>query len=204
MSRILICTPYRQTTHPALLERWDAQAAALGLDTLRLPDSGAPWLNDGRFSAHARARNAVLEDIDLGAYDYLFWVDIDLVVWPAELLDWALTHNPDGVTAPAVVLDRYIDRFYDTWGFLEAGRPAALYPPWFQQAGSVVTLDSVGCCYLIPAAVYRDGARYGDTPGATEHLSVMRACQAQGRRVVANLELRAVHAYLPEYGEALH
>jgi hypothetical protein len=33
---------------------------------------------------------------------------------------------------------------------------------------------------------------------------VMQEARSQGRRVVANLEYRAVHVYLPEYGEALH
>jgi hypothetical protein len=126
------------------------------------------------------------------------------VRWPEGLIAWALEHNPDGVTAPAVVLDRYVDRFYDTLGFLEQGKQARLYPPWFDQAGPIVELDSVGSCYIIPATVYRDGARYRDHAGATEHLSVMQACRDAGRRVVANLSLTAVHAYLPEFGEPLH
>jgi hypothetical protein len=159
---------------------------------------------DGRFSAHARARNALLDACDLGAYDYLYWVDIDIIRWPDGMIAWALAHNPDGVSAPAVLLHRYQDRFYDTLGFLEAGAEARLYPPWFDQAGPVLDLSSVGSCYIIPAGVYRDGARYADTAGATEHLSVMQACSGQGRRVVANLALRAVHAYLPEYGEPTH
>lgn len=202
--RILICSPCRITTHPDLIARWRANAAALGLRAQLLYDAGVAHVDDGRFSAHARARNALLGSIDLGAYDYLYWIDVDIIQWPVGLLDWALDHNPDGVSAPAVALHRYADRFYDTWGFLEHGQPARLYPPWFDGAGPILDMDSVGCCYLIPAAIYRDGARYRDTPGATEHLSVMQAARAQGRRVLANLDFRAVHAYLPDYGEALH
>jgi hypothetical protein len=156
------------------------------------------------FSAHARARNTLLSAIDLADYDYLYWIDIDVIRWPEGFIAWALERNPDGVTAPAVTLDRYVDRFYDTWGFLENGVPARLYPPWFEQAGPVVDLESVGSCYIIPAGVYSGGVRYRDHAGATEHLSVMQACRDQGRRVLANLELTAVHAYLPEFGEALH
>lgn len=202
--RILICSPYRASTHPQIVKRWEANAQATGLPHRLLRDYRDPVPRDGKFSSHARARNRVLNLVNLGDVDYLYWIDVDIITWPAGLLDWALEHNPDGVSAPAVVLHRYVDRFYDTWGFLEQGKPAALYPPWFDQTGPVIELDSVGCCYVIPAQVYRDGARYADTPGATEHLSVCQAARAQGRRVVAHLDYRAVHAYLPEYGEALH
>jgi len=212
VTRILACTPYRPSTHPALVERWwdsahalAAQLAPQGVSLLSLALADRDTASvPGRFGAHARARNALLEAIDLSAYDYLYWVDADIIRWPAGLIDWALTHNPDGVTAPAVLLDRYIDRFYDTWGFLEAGQPAALYPPWFAESGPVITLDSVGCCYLIPAVIYRDGARYHEIAGATEHLSVCLAARRDHRAILANLDLRAIHAYLPEYGEALH
>lgn len=208
--RILACTPYRATTHPRLIAQWLAHADALaaayqGTETFMLCDEDTVARpGDGRYSTHARARNAVLHAIDLGAYDYLYWVDIDLIAWPHGLLDWALTHNPDGVTAPAVVLHRYVDRFYDTKGYIHQGQPAQLYPPWFDAEGSLLDMESVGCCYLIPAAVYRDGAVYQDTPDATEHLSVCQAARDQGRTVLLNLDFRAVHAYLPDYGEALH
>lgn len=214
MTHVLICTPYRPTIHPALLDIWRANAARLARDpgrpsitqisALLMPFDGGSEAGDGRFSAHARSRNAVLDSIDPGDYDYLYWCDADIVAWPTGLLGWALTHNPEGVTAPAVVLDRCGDRFYDILGYQERGRGARLFQPWFDQAGPVVTLDSVGCCYVIPAEVYRSGARYQDTPGATEHLSVMTAARQQGRRILANLDLRAIHAYLPDYGEALH
>jgi hypothetical protein len=206
---ILVCTPYRQQTPRDLEWRWRKHAAALAniwpcVTVMATRDTASALIGDGRFSAHARARNALLDSVDLKAYDYLYWIDIDIIRWPEALIAWALAHNPDGVTAPAVLLDRYVDRFYDTWGFLESTRPARLYPPWFDQAGPVVDLNSVGSCYLIPATIYRDGARYQDTPGATEHLAVMQFCRDQGRKVVANLALRAVHAYLPEFGEDVH
>jgi hypothetical protein len=206
---ILVCTPYRDGTHPELVRRWKVHAQTVAniwpnVTSLAMRDIVGDQPREGLFTAHARARNTLLNTIDLGDYDYLYWIDIDIIRWPEGLIAWALTHNADGVTAPAVVLDRYRDRFYDTWGYLEHGVPARLYPPWFDQAGPLVALDSVGSCYIIPATVYRDGARYADHAGATEHLSIMQACRDAGRRVVANLELTAVHGYLPEFGEALH
>lgn len=204
MAAVLLCTPYRHTTHPALLAQWKRHADRTGRDAVLVPDAGTPETGDGRFSAHARARNAVLQAIDLAAYTHLYWIDVDIVDWPAGLLEWALVHNPEGITAPAVTLEHHPTRFYDILGYQEQGRGARLYPPWFDADGPAIELDSVGCCYVIPTAVYRAGARYADTPGATEHLAVMQAAKAQGRRIVAHLDFRARHAYLLDYGEALH
>jgi hypothetical protein len=207
--RILICTPYRAHTHPSLVWGWRGKAQTLAniwpnVTSLARIDTGAETPEATGYTAHARARNALLNTIDLDAYDYLYWIDVDIIRWPDTLIAYALEHNPDGVTAPAVVLDHYRDRFYDTLGFIENGQPARLYPPWFDQSGPIVELDSVGSCYIIPAGVYADGARYADTDGATEHMRVMQACAGQGRRIVANLSLTAVHAYLPDFGEASH
>jgi SAM-dependent methyltransferase len=51
-------------------------------------------------------------------------------------------------------------RFYDIAGFVEQGRWARFTPPFFDQLGPVFELDSVGCCYLVNADLYRHGARH--------------------------------------------
>jgi hypothetical protein len=204
MSAVLLCTPYRFTTPDALLTNWKAQADRLKVDAVLWPDSGLAEASDGRYSSHARARNALLDAIDLSGYTHLYWVDIDIVTWPDGLLDWALRHNAEGISAPAVTLDHHPTRFYDILGYIEHGHGARLYPPWFDQLGPIVDLESVGCCYIAPTELYAAGARYQDTPGATEHLSVMHGARQQGRRILANTNYQAIHAYLPDYGEALH
>lgn len=76
---------------------------------------------------------------------------------------------------------------------------ARMFPPWFDQTGPVIELASVGCCYLIPAHVYRRGVRYAPPgiPGPVEHWSVMRQA---GLRVCARTDVRVIHAWLPDYG----
>lgn len=209
--RVLLTTPYRPTTPAPLVANWREQASALIRRAAHLhitaylhEDTAPPPALFGRFSAHAQARNAVLDRVDLQAYDYIYWCDIDILRWPVGLLSFALAANPDGVTGCAVTLDHQPSRFYDIWGFLEDGKPARLQPPWFDQQDRVIALESVGCCYVVPAVLYRDGARYADTPGATEHLSVCQAARSEGRSVIANMGIRAVHAWLPDYGEAVH
>ena len=133
-------------------------------------------------------------------------------------------HGKEAITAPVVTLDyhegrdyggmNWPDRFYDIGGFIENGRRVRMHKPWFDQPGPMYDLDSVGCCYLIPAWLYREGVRYappglphyrrwqggGVGPFCVEHYSVMRAAAAAGLRIVALGEVRAVHAWLPDYG----
>lgn len=213
---ILICTPYRATTHPALIATWqqNAQKArrVLGdVETFLLPDNGGAHM-PGDYSSNATARNRVLDAVDLNAYTHLLWCDIDLIRWDARFAAWALAENPHGITAPAVILDTpgndYYGLagpiFYDTLGYIEQGHRARLEPPWFEQEGPIVELDSVGCVYCVPSRLYQDGARYQQLDGRTEHEGVMRAARAQGIPIVANLEYQAIHAWLPEYGEGMH
>lgn len=213
MIRVLVAVPYE----PERSAVWPAMARALAAP---LPDANPGMAfdlalhpcprthepGDGRFSANARARNATLAAHLRPEHTHVLWADSDLVDYPADLPARLLALTPDGVAAPAVTLAApgQPDRFYDILGFVEAGQGARLFPPWVRQPGPVVELDSVGCCYLAAAEIYRAGARYLDTPGYTEHYAVCAAARAQGRRVCADLSMRAVHAWLLDYGEDLH
>lgn len=159
---------------------------------------------DGKFSANARARNSLLDAHLSETYSHVLWVDSDLINYPADLPSRLLALNPHGISAPAVVLARHGARFYDILGFVEGGRGFQMHQPWCSQPGPVVELDSVGCIYLAPASLYRVGVRYADAPGYTEHMSVMREAKAAGLRICADLSITAVHAWLPDYGEAIH
>jgi hypothetical protein len=100
------------------------------------------------------------------------------------------------------MLDRCQNRFYDIGGFIEKGNRARMWPPHFDQQGAVIELDSVGCCYLVPAALYRDGVRYSPPPTDyyVEHWSVMQAAKRRGYRIVALSGVQVTHAWLPDYG----
>lgn len=90
-------------------------------------------------------------------------------------------------------------------------------PPYFRQSGPVYDLDSVGCCYLVPADIYRRGARHEEDPGSrrwielhgasaddtprrdwqdiayTDHYSVCAFARQQGLPVRAFADLIALH-----------
>lgn len=211
--RVLIAIPYE----PARSQVWPEMAARLAarlsganpemvFELVIHPCPRTREPGDGRFSANARARNNLLDTHLAATHDYVFWVDSDLIDYPADLPTRLHNINPGGMSAPAVVLPSHIgrDRFYDTLGFIEYGGGTRLFPPWFGQPGPIVELDSVGSCYLAPADIYRKGARYADVPRYTEHMAVMWAAKAAGRRIVCDTRLVATHAWLPDFGEAAH
>jgi len=102
---------------------------------------------------------------------WIFWVDADVVAYPAHLLDQLITRCDGGIAAPIVIMEGSLDepvnkagfgpgRFYDIAGFVERGRWARFTQPYFDQVGPVYELDSVGSCYLVNADIYRWQGRH--------------------------------------------
>jgi hypothetical protein len=77
--------------------------------------------------------------------------DLERLTFENESIDLHVTQD---------VFEHLPGRFYDIAGFVEQGRWARFTPPFFDQPGPVFELDSVGCCYLVNADLYRHGARH--------------------------------------------
>lgn len=209
---ILIATPIAPST-PATLRHVnetmvaDMIATCTGIVFEVARDDAAIVVPDAapRYSRHAAARNHLIDTRLTPEHDYVLWVDADVIAAPPTLPRDLLAHG--GIAAPLVLLDHCGDRFYDIGGFLERGARANLYPPYWTQPGPVVTLDSVGCVYLIPAWLYRAGLRYAPPPHGhpgVEHWSVMCEAAALDVPIVADMRLTALHAWLPDFGLELH
>jgi hypothetical protein len=219
---ILVLQPIRPSNPPTLRERADALlermvSANPGMcfdicqDDSAVPVPKHPSL----YMRHATVRNYMLDTYLRPEHTHVLWIDSDLIDYPADLpmrlaSVWA-TGCTGAIVAPTVLLDDSParlarlpgrERFYDIGGFIEQGRRARMYPPWFGQQGDVVELDSVGCCYLAPAQLYHEGARYQPphTDYYVEHWSVMQEARRRGYRIFAMMAVRAVHAWLPDYG----
>jgi hypothetical protein len=218
----LVLIPARPDLHPALRAQALYLAHALEGETEIVLDD-RPWHGDAqnygdwprRIRASAELRQAVLEDALQSHHRAVLWVDADVISYPVDLLARLDALGPENVTAPAVTLDRWKDRFYDIGGFLERRGGCLAFTrmdlPWFDQPGPVVELESVGCVYRVPADVYREGATHhvveddASPLGAwSDHYSVCRAALAMGRKVRADLSVRAVHAWLEDFGERAH
>lgn len=216
---ILVLQPIRPTNPPALRARADALLARLpaanpGMTFAVCQDDRAVEIppHPSQYMRHATIRNFMLDTSLTPDHDAVLWIDSDLIAYPADLPTLLHNANPGGITAPLALLDRFANRFYDIGGFVERGHSARLSAPWFDQTGDLIDLDSVGCCYLIPADVYRAGVRYHPPPRdawqaddgrveyRVEHNSVMAAARAMGYRVCCLTTARAIHAWLPDYG----
>jgi len=194
---------------PAANPGWDIQV-------LTVDGTQEPLPGDRKFSRHARARNAAIETFvtapNAEPYDYVLWLDSDLVQYDADFPSRAHAANPGGITAPTILVDKMPGRFYDTAGFVDlSGQWSRHETPWLNgrpQPGAdgspIVELASVGCMYLAPASVYRGGARYAHGEGFTEHLPFCTAARSRGVRVCCLPRSTAHHAYLPDYGERWH
>ena len=175
---VLVLTPISPTLDPAVIRRARelAERATRGMRGCRIvyddageaPPRGSTFPH--RLAAMAPLRQAII-DRHLRDEKWVFWVDADLVDYPANLVEELISRAEGGIAAPLVLMEGDVSepaylagfgpgRFYDIAGFSENGRWARFTPPYFDQLGPVYRLDSVGCCYLVNADLYRWGARH--------------------------------------------
>jgi hypothetical protein len=191
----LILIPVRPDLHPGLKAHALHLAQTLQGETEividdRPWDVGVHWPWPRRIEAQCALRQTVLEAHLKPAHTAVLWVDADIIAYAPDLLTRLEALGPENVGAPAVLLDRWRERFYDIGGFLEerGGTPAfaRMAPPWFDQPGPVVDLVSVGCVYRVPADVYREGrrrSRWDARCGRTwRRARSTRGCRISGRR----------------------
>jgi GT2 family glycosyltransferase/cephalosporin hydroxylase len=175
---VLVLTPVNPTLNPAVLRRARelAERAISGMrgcrivydDTGEAPPRGSTFPH--RLAAMTPLRQAMIGR-HLREEKWVFWVDADLVDYPANLVEELISRAEGGIAAPLVLMEGDLSepayqagfgpgRFYDIAGFIENGRWARFTQPYFDQPGPVYRLDSVGCCYLVNADLYRWGAKH--------------------------------------------
>jgi GT2 family glycosyltransferase len=175
---VLVLTPLNPTLDPAVLQRARelAERTISGMRGCRIvydeageaPLRGQP--HPHRQLAIAKIRQNMI-DRHLRDEKWVFWVDADLVEYPANLVEELISRAEGGIAAPLVLMEGDLSepaypagfgpgRFYDIAGFIENGRWARFTQPYFDQIGPVYQLDSVGSCYLINADLYRGGAKH--------------------------------------------
>ena len=162
-----------------------------------------------RLARIAAARNYLADLVD-EEDDVVMVLDADIVQMPFNLPSRLWAANPGGITAPLVLIEGY-DRFYDTSGFQENGAPIRAVPFYFNRRreyfathtkDGLVELDSVGCVYIAPAQLFRDGHRWPAAPsGLTDHNEFCAKAKQDGYKVACLTTVAAYHAALPLYGE---
>ncbi|CAM3037432.1 hypothetical protein [Rariglobus hedericola] len=231
---VLVLIPVKPGTDPAII----AQARTLAERALAVLPAGtasrivfddrgrAPDRQDHawRIAALAAIRQGMIET-HLRDERWVFWPDIDLVDYLPDLIANLIRRSEGGIAAPMIFMDKATSSvggplFYDVAGFVEQGHWATSQPPYFKQRGPVYDLESVGSCYLVPADLYRRGARHEEDPGSrrwietrgssssdtqlrdwtnqsyTEHYSVCSFARQNGLPVRAFADLIAVHEHV--------
>lgn len=188
-SSVLVLTPVNPKSPAEMIERARhlATRAIEGMRDCRMvydeqgeaPLRGVPHVQ--RQAGMAKLRQEMLKR-NLRDERWVFWVDADVVDYPADLIDQLIARAEGGVAAPLVLMEGDATlparpdgfgpgRFYDIGGFVANGRWARFEQPYFDQPGPVFRLDSVGSCYLINADLYRHGAKHEQDPASSKFLA---------------------------------
>lgn len=214
---VLVATPARLSTPAVLLERASVLAARLTYQ----PRARALYLNEqadggGKYRPNAVARNELIARFLRPEHDWVLWVDVDIIEYPADLVERLMTiarrHAGEkwpAIVAPMVWMERVGEGdvslstggwFYDIGGFVALDGQQADFHAGPQGHDAEQEMASVGCVYLAPAGLYRQGLGYRPAGDEVEHLSFMRAARAAGATVIATRGVEVRHAYLPKYG----
>jgi hypothetical protein len=187
-SSVLILIPISPSLPPATAQCAEelARRATEGMRGCRivLDDTGAApprGCHPQRQLGMAALRQNMIER-HLRDEKWIFWVDADVVAYPAHLLEQLIARIDGGIAAPIVLMEGSLDepankagfgpgRFYDIAGFVERGRWARFTQPYFDQIGPVYELDSVGSCYLVNADLYRWGGRHEIDVASSDFIS---------------------------------
>lgn len=96
-----------------------------------------PW------SRVKRIRNKMVSETNMENFDYALWIDADMVEYPADFPERAISINPSGITAPLALIEK-TTTFYDWCGYVPQnkshideerigyiyGRQIGLIPPY--------------------------------------------------------------------------
>ncbi len=176
--RVLVLIPIRPGLNPELQARCSGRACALPLQNPTLEimvvfdyremdkrdADRTPW------SKVARVRNRMLHTVDWMHFDYVLWIDADVIDYPPDLPTRFIAQAPLAITAPLVLVEGK-PWFYDTCAFIIKGqsgvRPDHLpeiagrnlahagAPYWpVEPTEQLVEMDCVGTLLLVPTRVY--------------------------------------------------
>jgi hypothetical protein len=215
MVSVLVAVPYRDTTPVVFVEKTCEHFARMTFPCKQLALVPNAFAKEQRkYGPNARARNHLIDTCLCDSHTHVLWLDVDLVDVPADLIGRLLDISTDDIVAPFVFMETLdaskpasFDNggwFYDTGGFIQNGEDAKATAPHFKGDTRLMELDSVGCCYIAPAWLYRDGLRYRPNGDDVEHKSFMQSARDRGVKVLATDTIEVKHAYLPRYGEGWH
>lgn len=175
--KVLIMIPYLETQNLYYLEKMmyhvnkvketntdiDMEFALDNEKIYKEPSDYTPW------SKVKRIRNIMINKFPIKNYDYLFLIDSDILDYPHNFITRAIGLNPDGITAP-LVLVQHTSLFYDIAGFQQINKTIIskndiinnkfnkitinMQPPYVDNNTRLVDIDCVGSIYVVPTNIF--------------------------------------------------
>jgi len=183
-----------------------------------LPNEASPW------SRLCRVADRCVRAVDLGQWDFVLWVDADVIDYPADVCSRLLSVNPTGITAPLPLIEG-TPRLYDTAACIQKGTDGVApntpgniagrnlkhdAPYWHDfdghplpQQERFVEMDVVGMMFLAPADIF-SMAGVPDHPAFTGWYGVCKLARECGLKVGIDTYTVALHADLPKHGHEWH
>lgn len=175
--KVLIMVPYLESQNLYFLEKMMYHINKVkennseldidfALDNERInkePSDYTPW------SKVKRIRNLMIHKYPIKDYDYLFLIDSDILDYPHRFISRAIGLNPDGITAPLVLVEN-TTLFYDIAGFQQNNKTVILkdnllnnnfekitinrQPPYICDNNYLSEIDCVGSIYVVPSNIF--------------------------------------------------
>lgn len=210
---ILVLIPVKRNLHPKLQLRCfhnvvHLQTCLQGQADIRLDFRGpgdamvTDFRSMGRIENLCDVRQGMVDDYLKPEHEHVVMVDADVDYMPRQVMELLRTSKTD-IVAPAVMGEGEHGKYwYDTWAFIdEDGMFVQPIPPHFKAQGRVVSMSCVGTMYVVPADLFREGAKYCPVKGFPDHLSVCAFARGRGRKVLCNQDVVVRHPRLADYGE---
>lgn len=162
-----------------------------------------------KYSKYVKLRNKILEDNLTKDYTHVFWMDVDIIEYPFDIIEKLLKISDKDIVAPYVFIEDNDwwpwKRFYDIDCFIDSkGIKFDYKPPYNRSDGDIKTeINSVGTCFLIPAEIHRN-IKYDINDNRNEHVSFFEKSKKLGYKVIVDPSIELKHAFLPKYGENFH
>jgi hypothetical protein len=165
--------------------------------------------DEHRYSKLKKLRNQIIKESLTDDFTHVFWMDVDIVEYPFDIIEKMLSVSSVDIVAPYVFIEDNPwwpwKRFYDIDGFIDSNNTKFNFvPPYNPSEGDVKTnVNSVGTCFLIPAEIHKK-ISYDINDTRLDHVGFFEKARNLGYKILVDPAIEVKHAFLPKYGEQFH
>jgi hypothetical protein len=165
--------------------------------------------DEHKYAKYIKLRNKIIEDNLTDEYTHVFWMDVDIVEYPYDIIEKLLSISSTEVVAPYIYIEDNDwwpwKRFYDISCFIDSkGIEFDYKSPYNTSDGDVrAEVNSVGTCFIIPAHLHKN-ISYDINDKRIDHVPFFEKVRRLGHRIIVEPKIEIKHAFLPKYGERFH